>query len=298
MDLLPALVRAHLRSTLPGRTRVTNALARRFASLQSVPIEVADRPPVYVDLRDGYAHDLLRDSPLAEGPWEPETQAALARLVRAGDVCWDVGANLGFYVSLLASLTGPRGRVVAMEPNPALLPTLRRTVATIRGATLLAIGLADRDGEATFHIPADHTMGALTPWGAERVGGGSTERTIALRRIDSLVARGDAPPPDVVKMDIEGAEPLAFAGGASVLDREDAPVMLFEANWYASPSYGFDAAEGMRRLLGYARARYLCLAWDGEARAWRPAPLDGSYHGNVLAIPKSRRDRWREAVAD
>ena len=128
MPILSALVRAHLRSPLRGKTRVTLALARQFRSLQSVPVEIAGQPPVIVDLRNDFTHDFFRDSPLKAGPTEPETQAALSALVRPGDVCWDVGANLGFYVSLFSSLGGPSSRIVAVEPNPTILPMLSRTI--------------------------------------------------------------------------------------------------------------------------------------------------------------------------
>src|ERR1043166_6210954 len=51
------------------------------------------------------------------GTYESRTQAAFARLVPAGGVVWDVGANAGFYTLLAARLAGTRGRVVAIEPR-------------------------------------------------------------------------------------------------------------------------------------------------------------------------------------
>jgi hypothetical protein len=39
--------------------------------------------------------------------------------IKPGDVCFDVGANIGVWVIQLCHLSGPAGRVVAFEPNPA-----------------------------------------------------------------------------------------------------------------------------------------------------------------------------------
>src|SRR5208337_857429 len=53
---------------------------------------------------------------------------AVARHVRQGYCCVDVGANCGYYTLLLASLIGPEGRVWACEPIPSMVPLLRQSV--------------------------------------------------------------------------------------------------------------------------------------------------------------------------
>src|SRR3954447_18860591 len=61
--------------------------------------------------------------------YEPKVIAALTRLVRPGDVCADIGANVGYYSLLLAQLTGPEGRVVAFEPRDDMVAYFERNVA-------------------------------------------------------------------------------------------------------------------------------------------------------------------------
>ena len=52
------------------------------------------------------------------GAYERKESLLLRRILRSGDVFWDVGANLGYYTLLGAACVGPNGRVVAFEPFP------------------------------------------------------------------------------------------------------------------------------------------------------------------------------------
>lgn len=69
----------------------------------------------------------------------------LPRLVRPGDVCIDIGANLGYYTRTLARLTGPAGRVYAVEPVPPILRVLRRNVRRCRNVEILPCALGTED---------------------------------------------------------------------------------------------------------------------------------------------------------
>ena len=74
----------------------------------------------------------------------------MRRFVRAGDVVFDIGANLGLHTVLLAGL---RGRAFAFEPNPELLPTLEMTVQELGNTTLCACALSDEDSDCTLFVP-------------------------------------------------------------------------------------------------------------------------------------------------
>src|SRR6187402_1960175 len=62
-----------------------------------------------------------------DGFWESWVTAAIARALRPGAFCVDVGANHGYYTLLMADAAGPHGRVLALEPNPTLAGLLALT---------------------------------------------------------------------------------------------------------------------------------------------------------------------------
>jgi len=64
----------------------------------------------------------------ASGVWEPQELEWLRSHVRPGSVCVNIGANVGYFSCWMSLLTGRTGRVVAVEPNPQLIPLLRANV--------------------------------------------------------------------------------------------------------------------------------------------------------------------------
>jgi predicted methyltransferase len=60
--------------------------------------------------------------------YEPEVTAVFGRVLRPGDVVIDVGANVGWFTLLAASLVGPGGKVVACEPGPDNLAKLQANI--------------------------------------------------------------------------------------------------------------------------------------------------------------------------
>lgn len=139
------------------------------------------------------------------GHYETAARRDFVERVQPADVVWDVGANIGVY-SLLAAAVG--AEVVAFEPG-----------AKARGelvANAIANGTADRI-DATPYALSDYD-GSGTLLGAERMGvqslGEGDGDTVPVRRGDGV----DVPAPDVLKMDVEGAEVAALDGLGDLLD--------------------------------------------------------------------------------
>src|SRR5260370_38536947 len=57
--------------------------------------------------------------------YEADLKRVLEQTVRLGDVVWDIGANVGFYTELFCKWAGPEGSVVAFQPNPKAMATLK-----------------------------------------------------------------------------------------------------------------------------------------------------------------------------
>lgn len=92
-------------------------------------------------------------------------------------------------------------------------------------------------------------------------------------------------------MDVEGAEPLVFAGGAETLDRAVAPIPLFECNRPASAALGLDPADAARQLLALPNARYRLFTLDDDRGEIAPVAPDDIRSWSALAVPEARMDR-------
>lgn len=174
------------------------------------------------------------------GTYEPEQVPVFTRVVKSGMVVYDLGANVGWYTLLAARLVGPTGRVVAFEPDPANVADLNRTLRLNRctTATVIEAAVTDREGEAWL---ADGLRASSrTSWRVATEG----KFRVRTRTLDGLVARGELPAPDVVKMDVEGAEGAVLDGAASLLaaKRTSWFVSTHGAEMHAACTARFEAA--------------------------------------------------------
>ncbi len=163
--------------------------------------------------------------------------AMLRRWVRPGDVVYDCGANLGLYDRFLVANLGA-GRVVAFEPSAENRRFLAANLALggiADRVTVLPMALADEDGLAEFQVDdvqtASGTLSKVT--GGEPSEGrrnlrlGPLTEQVLCRRLDTVMAEEGLPLPDVMKIDVEGAEPLLLRGAAGLL-RERRPKLVVE----------------------------------------------------------------------
>jgi FkbM family methyltransferase len=290
--LLARALRWYLRTNLRGRTRLTAFATKLLKPLWSVPIRIAGCAPVYVDLRFPHAQHLLRGEPWARAPWERAEQDAMRRVVSPGMVVLDVGANMGLHTVLLASLVGPTGRVFVFEPNAALLPPLRRTVQGLGNASLYPYALSDEAGPGALFVPEDNMKASLANWTDEATDGKAQAGICERRRLDDLVRAGTVAQPDFIKCDVEGAELLVFRGARAVLDRPDAPIVLFEVNAHTAKGFGFATGAAKEFLEGLPAPRYRFFEVQREGPLRRVDVLDPWL--NVLAIPEAKLPRFPE----
>jgi FkbM family methyltransferase len=279
---LIALLRAYVKSGVRGSTRVTRLVARHLASLRTMSVNVEGQT-LYVDLRFLDTHRLFAGSPWATCPLEQNERAAMRRVVRSGDIAFDVGAHIGLHTVLLASLVGLAGRVVAVEPSCELRANLESTIRELGNTELHPVALSSRDTvDSILFTPADRSMASLVDWSGFRV----NRLPCQERRLDSL----ELPRPDFVKCDVEGAELLVFEGGRRIFDHKDAPITMFEANVRTSRGFGFSISAARDFLEGLENPEYQCFEiLDGGSLA--PLRELNAVHSNVLAVPRSRLAR-------
>lgn len=165
---------------------------------------------------------LLRD-------WvEPELRE-LDQLLHPGDVFIDVGANIGLYALKGARLVGPTGKVVALEPGAEAFAQLEANLElnAFGWVSPMKMAASDTDGLAVLHhVPLGDDPQAFSLMAHPKAVEGETVRT---QRLDALAQEQALDRIDLIKIDVEGAEPIVLAGMGEVLTRQR-PAVLFECN--------------------------------------------------------------------
>jgi FkbM family methyltransferase len=161
---------------------------------------------------------------------DPPLLRLAAEVVRRGDTVWDIGANLGLFSFAAAALAGKEGKVLAIEPDTDLARLLRRSAEgnpDHAPVEVLPAAVCDESSVARFHIARrNRATSHLAGFGSTMTGGTRSTRLVPTVTLDSLGAT--FPAPDVIKIDVEGAELLVLAGGGSVLSR--LPVVICEVS--------------------------------------------------------------------
>lgn len=201
-------------------------------------------PDAIVSVADGRQFHIGSDViywPLHMGvEFEPEATSIVRRVVRPGDVVIDVGANFGWYTTLLAELVGDSGHVYSFEPVPAahdrLLENLRlnrcdRRVSVIRSA------VGNEVGQATIHVFSglSHAYSSLSRLDHDDFEIFATPITT----IDAFLATEGVEKVDFVKCDVEGSELLVLKGSQRALQAPGAPILMVELNELTSAAFGY-----------------------------------------------------------
>jgi FkbM family methyltransferase len=151
---------------------------------------------------------------------EPGTIAFLRDELRAGDHFVDIGANIGTFTLYGARRVGPSGSVSAFEPHVGTAASLLDNVAANdlqQRVRVLSCALDDRAGLFEFAYGSTVAGTALSQLRHEPAEGRATTELKPAFTLDALVEGGTLPPPDVVKLDVDGNEPAILAGMRSLL---------------------------------------------------------------------------------
>ncbi|MHB8644056.1 MAG: FkbM family methyltransferase, partial [Gaiellaceae bacterium] len=147
------------------------------------------------------------------GAYELEVQRALVRVLRPGMRFWDIGAHAGFMTLLASRIVGESGGVLAFEPASETRARLVRNIRIngIDNVDVCSQAVSAASGTATLFAHAASSMWTLVPELGDRPSG-----EVECTTLNDLTAAHGAP--DIVKIDVEGAETDVLAGGTAMLD--------------------------------------------------------------------------------
>lgn len=172
-----------------------------------------------------------RGASVYAGSMEPFQSRLIAEKVRPQSVFFDIGANIGFYTILASRLVGPGGTVCAFEPVMRNLAFLYRHIKTARceNVAIIPAACSDRLGISRFEFGENAAVGHLSS-----IGGRSaaltfrSEALVPTITVDAFVAASGLRP-DVMKIDVEGAEYELLLGARGTI-KELRPVIFLSTH--------------------------------------------------------------------
>jgi FkbM family methyltransferase len=207
------------------------------------------------------------------GTHDPDVQFAMGRLLQPGMTVYDIGANVGFTAVIAARQVASEGKVVCFEPLAGNAAQIQHNAELnqFTNIEVRQLALGPSDGAAEFRVSESPTWGRLAMAGAAPRQRGIEQ--VVVRSLDSLAGSEGLPPPQVIKLDVEGAEADVIAGGKQLIATAR-PVMVIELHHtYAAV---LDVLSGLDYTVQPLTRGGELAAHDGEFQ--------------VLAYPHERRD--------
>lgn len=208
--------------------------------------------------------------------WDPNLLKIAHTLVQANACVWDIGANVGLFSSAAAFHAGRDGFVLAVEADFDAVAMLNQTRKLQHPdhapITVFSAAVSDSCGVVTFNIAKRaRAANSIKGFGSTQTGGVMETSILPCVTLDSLLTNFSAP--DVLKIDVEGAELGVLRGGSEVLGAAR-PFIYCEVR--------DDTRDKVASLLTSTGYRVM----DGGRRDEDGSPLAASSDTrNLLAIP-------------
>lgn len=185
----------------------------------------------------------------------------LASKISKGAVVFDIGANVGAWSLILSEVVGTSGKVFAYEPTQSTYDTLSKNVALNSRKNIFAsrYALSNDNEQIRLYHDVDSSRNSLGRTRSDDAG--SDYEEVSARTLDNIASELLIDKLDFIKIDVEGAEPLAFEGASRTLSRFK-PTILFEVNPEALAKLGFQY-DSSWRILSDLNYRFYELRSDG-----------------------------------
>ncbi len=244
-------LRRHMMDSLEFKSKQLQA---RFSSASKwVAVDVLDGFVQWVDLHYRYvSHGCLSND------WEPSETSYFVSKLRAGDIVLDIGANIGWFSLVAARHIGKSGAIYAFEPRPETVKMLKRTMADNRlRDRVQVLEFALSDTWSTLDLV--WRRGTDNPGESFVAGPNQAMEHFESAKVTAGVLDDILPDvaPDIIKIDVEGAEPKVMRGAQNALKRKHPPILseLFPHQLQAVS--GASARQYIDQMQSYGYACYL-----------------------------------------
>jgi len=193
---------------------------------------------------------------------DPEVIRIAEKLVAEGETVLDVGANVGLISRQFARLVGPGGSVLSFEPDEKTAFFLKRNTRNLPQVRIFGVALSDKNGTARFFLdPRSGTSNSL----AEREVKGEVV-AVPCQTMDDFLAENPVGSVSLIKIDVEGAEPLVLRGMNETLQKQCGARIIIEFSPDNLKQAGFSPHDLFEPLKSQGFAAQIVLP-DGELQS-------------------------------
>lgn len=179
--------------------------------------------------------------------WEKQLIINTIKALRAGDIFYDIGSSVGA-LSITAAMKLTAGQVISFEPDPENVESLKNNFLLNKLSNYKIIPCAVGDTEGELELFTEGSRG-FSP-SLRQVNGIQSSIKAKIITIDGLLETQEIPLPDVMKIDIEGAEMLALKGMSHLLSSPDRPrLIVLEIHPKFLPAFDTNVTEIFRFVL-------------------------------------------------
>jgi FkbM family methyltransferase len=239
-----------------------------------------------------YPYDRANAIALLERAYDRSVFRAMQRLIRPGDIVFDVGAHIGEMSVLAARLCGPAGKVYAFEPVPDSCERIRENVAlnAVQNIDVQPVAIGERTGTVGMNVfPAAYSgwnsLGQPVYAGSEGAPIATTASVeVPCTTLDEFCAAQEIARINFLKVDVEGYECEVFRGAARMLREQRIETICFEISQIPLKGAGRTAREV---FLALETAGYTAYSYDEASGAFKgPVHDSDEFWTNYFASHK------------
>lgn len=216
---------------------------------RQVIAKTSDGRTLKVNFNNNFAHFVY-----FLGEYEPAITNVIKKIVKKGDICFDIGGNIGWYTTLLQTLVGKNGEVHSFEPVPPTFEILEENVKSNKNSEVVHLNnfaLGEKSGEANLHVFDNFDAHAsMSDFGQNNV----TVYRCSVSTINSYLTENKIENVKFVKVDIEGAELSMLKGATDFFKQEIPPIFEIEMALDTTKGFGYlpnDIIEFIRNQYEY-----------------------------------------------
>jgi FkbM family methyltransferase len=192
---------------------------------------------MFLDSRDSLGLSIF-------GVHEPLTTEIVKKEVRKGNTVIDIGANIGYYTLIFASLVGENGKVIAFEPDPTNFTILKKNVEIngYQNVTLIQKAVSNETNKVKLYLHNSVENSIV------EINNGHPYIEIDTVRLDDYLDNNNLDI-NLIKIDIEGAEGKALQGMTHLLEKNRAVKIITEFRPIALEQSGICSEEFLKLLM-------------------------------------------------